>query len=71
MMFDGPETRKELAEYYHEVSRTDHYAGLLEDELQTQGILDQTLFHLLLRQWSAFSPVQNLSVRQRNQDANC
>jgi arylsulfatase A-like enzyme len=44
MMFDGPGTRQELAEYYHEVSRTDHYAGLVMKELEAQGIADNTYF---------------------------
>jgi len=44
MLFDGPGTRKELAEYYHEVSRTDHYAGELMKELEKQGIADETYF---------------------------
>ena len=42
MLYDGPETRKELAEYYHEVSRTDHFVGLVNDELKSQGIAGQT-----------------------------
>lgn len=44
MMFDGPETRRDLAEYYHEVSRTDYYAGELMKELQAQGITENTFF---------------------------
>ncbi len=44
MMFDGPGTRQELAGFYHEVSRTDHYAGELMKELQRQGIADNTYF---------------------------
>lgn len=42
MLFDGPLTRQELANYYHEVSRTDHYVGELMRELRAQGIADQT-----------------------------
>ncbi|MCB1078209.1 MAG: sulfatase, partial [Verrucomicrobiae bacterium] len=41
-LIDGPETRQDLADYYHEVSRTDHYMGLLREELDRQGIADQT-----------------------------
>jgi N-sulfoglucosamine sulfohydrolase len=37
-LFDGPATRKDLAEYLHEVSRTDHYLGELRAELKRQGI---------------------------------
>ncbi|QDV62843.1 sulfatase-like hydrolase/transferase [Crateriforma conspicua] len=42
MMFDGPETRAELAGFYHEVSRTDHFLGKVMDELQRQGIAENT-----------------------------
>jgi arylsulfatase len=42
MLHDGPLTREELANYYHEVSRTDHYVGRLLDELDAQGIADNT-----------------------------
>lgn len=42
MLADGPETRQEMANYYHEVSRTDHTLGLLYDELERQGIADST-----------------------------
>jgi arylsulfatase A-like enzyme len=44
MLFDGPRTRQELADFYHEVSRTDHYAGELMKELEAQGIADNTFF---------------------------
>lgn len=41
-LFDGPETRRDLADYYHEVARTDYYLGLLLDEVERQGIADRT-----------------------------
>ncbi len=41
-LFDGPRTRKDLAEYYHEVSRTDTYVGELVAELIRQGIAGNT-----------------------------
>ena len=41
-LFDGPETRKDLADYYHEVSRIDHYAGQVRAELKRQGITENT-----------------------------
>ena len=41
-LFDGPKTRKDLADYYHEVSRTDCYLGELRQELERQGIADNT-----------------------------
>lgn len=44
MLFDGPGTREDLAAYYHEVSRTDHYAGEVMRELEAQGIADETYF---------------------------
>lgn len=43
-LFDGPQTRQDLAEYYHEVSRTDTVAGDLMRELEWQGIADETYF---------------------------
>jgi arylsulfatase len=41
-LYDGPVTREDLASYYHEVSRTDTYAGKLRAELERQGIADNT-----------------------------
>jgi arylsulfatase len=41
-LVDGPKTRQDLAEYYHEVSRTDYYAGEVRKELERQGIADNT-----------------------------
>lgn len=43
-LFDGPLTRSDLADYYHEVSRTDYYAGQLLAELERQGVADNTYF---------------------------
>ncbi|VGO22123.1 sulfatase family protein [Pontiella sulfatireligans] len=42
-MVDTPVTREDLASYYHEVSRYDHYIGLVTAELERQGVLDNTL----------------------------
>ncbi len=42
MLYDGDSTRQDLADYYHEVSRTDYYLGLLMEELDRQGIADNT-----------------------------
>lgn len=42
-LIDGPETRKDLAQYYHEVSRFDHYIGLVAEELKKQKVLDNTM----------------------------
>ncbi len=44
MLFNGPATRQEVANFYHEVSRTDYYAGELMKELERQGIADNTYF---------------------------
>lgn len=41
-LFDGPKTRQDLADYYHEVSRTDTTMGDLVAELKRQGIEDNT-----------------------------
>ena len=41
-LYDGPVTRKDLAEYMHEVSRTDYYMGQLRAELERQGIEKDT-----------------------------
>lgn len=42
MLYNGPETRKDLAAYYHEISRLDHYVGKVVEELKRQGILENT-----------------------------
>jgi len=41
-IYDGPRTREDLTGYYHEVSRSDHYTGQVLDELERQGIADNT-----------------------------
>ena len=42
-MVDTEITRQDLAGYYHEVSRFDHYAGLITAELKKQGVLENTM----------------------------
>ena len=42
MLYDGPKTRKDLAHYYHEVSRVDHYLGEIRKELERQGVAGNT-----------------------------
>jgi arylsulfatase len=42
-MVDTEVTREDLTGYYHEVSRYDHYVGLVTAELKKQGVLDNTL----------------------------
>lgn len=41
-LYDGPKTRQDLADYYHEVSRTDTTMGELVAELKRQGIEENT-----------------------------
>ena len=41
-LYDGPVTREDLANYMHEVSRTDFYMGQLRKELKKQGIEKDT-----------------------------
>jgi len=41
-LYDGPQTREDLAGYYHEVSRSDYYLGQLRREVERQGIADHT-----------------------------
>ena len=41
-MVNNAETRKDLADYYHEVSRTDTYVGKLRKELKAQNIEGNT-----------------------------
>ncbi|MFC1652238.1 sulfatase [Planctomycetota bacterium] len=42
-LVDTEVTRKDLTSYYHEVSRFDHYIGLVTTELKRQGVLDNTM----------------------------
>lgn len=39
---DTPKVRQEFADYYHEVSRADHFLGQIREELERQGIADNT-----------------------------
>lgn len=39
---DTPVTREDYTNYYHEVSRFDHFVGLVRDELEKQGVLENT-----------------------------
>ena len=41
-LIDSETTRKDLADYFHEVSRTDTYVGKLREELRRQKIEDNT-----------------------------
>lgn len=42
MLYDGPLTRQDIANYYHEVSRADYYLGEIRKELKRQGIVNNT-----------------------------
>lgn len=42
-LLDHPETRADLAAYYDEIARFDSYVGEVLDELQREGILDNTM----------------------------
>ncbi|WP_215224760.1 sulfatase family protein [Echinicola shivajiensis] len=52
---DLPEIRKELAEYYDEISRFDHHIGMVLDQLEKEGILENTLIIVLSDNGRAFS----------------
>jgi len=41
-LYDGPETRQDLANYYHEISRIDATMGKMVAELRRQGIVRDT-----------------------------
>ena len=42
-LVDTEKTREDLTGYYHEVSRFDHFIGLVTAELKKQGVLDNTM----------------------------
>ncbi len=42
-LVDGETTRRDLADYYHEVSRFDRYIGDVVAELKAQDVLEETL----------------------------
>ena len=41
-LYDGPDTRQDLANYLHEVGRIDHFIGALREELERQEIARET-----------------------------
>ena len=41
-LVDGPLTRKDLANYYHEISRLDRFIGKVRAEVERQGVADNT-----------------------------
>lgn len=46
-LIDDDATRTDLASYYNEVTRFDHFIGLVVKELKTQNALDNTLIYIL------------------------
>lgn len=46
-LIDSDKTRNDLASYYNEVTRFDYFIGKVVDELETQGVLDDTLIFVL------------------------
>src|SRR5690606_22175047 len=42
MLYDGPATRKDLAGYYHEISRADYYLGEIVKALEEEQLLEHT-----------------------------
>jgi arylsulfatase A-like enzyme len=44
---DTDSTRQDIASYYNEISRFDHYIGEVEKELKKQGILDNTIIIIM------------------------
>ncbi|GAB3998146.1 sulfatase [Spirosoma daeguense] len=42
-LVDTKETRQDMASYYNEIGRLDHYVGELQQELKRQGIAENTL----------------------------
>jgi len=46
-LIDDAQTRDDLASYYNEVTRYDHFIGKVVDELEARGELDNTLIFVL------------------------
>ncbi|WPP51820.1 sulfatase family protein [Catalinimonas niigatensis] len=44
---DAESTKKDLAQYYDEITRFDDYIGKVEEELEAQGVLDNTLIIIM------------------------
>ena len=42
-LWDGPATRQDLASYYNEIMRLDHFVGEVMKELERQGVADNTI----------------------------
>jgi N-sulfoglucosamine sulfohydrolase len=46
-LVDCPATRRDLGSYYHEISRWDHYIGEVQEELEQQGIAENTVIIIM------------------------
>lgn len=46
-MADMPDSRDDMANYYNEIQRLDHYVGEVVKELQAQGVLDHTVIIIM------------------------
>ncbi|HUX55329.1 MAG TPA: sulfatase [Bacteroidales bacterium] len=44
---DTPETRQDLASYYNEIARFDFYVGKVREELENQGVLENTVIIIM------------------------
>ena len=44
---NGKATKQDLANYYDEITRFDHFIGLVEEELERQGQLENTILFIL------------------------
>jgi N-sulfoglucosamine sulfohydrolase len=53
-LHDNSETRIELAQYYDEIARLDSYIGLIINELEQQGIMENTLILFMSDNGKAF-----------------
>ncbi|MEO0445816.1 MAG: sulfatase [Verrucomicrobiota bacterium] len=46
-LIDDEATREDLALYYHEITRFDHFIGKVVEELKEQGVFEQTLIFVM------------------------
>ena len=44
---DTSETRKDMASYYNEIARLDYFIGKVKEELELQGVLDNTIIMVM------------------------
>ncbi|WP_373512120.1 sulfatase [Persicitalea sp.] len=54
-LLDTPDTRTDLASYYNEIGRIDRYLGELQQELERQGIADNTIIIFMADNGRPFS----------------